>query len=551
MSDVVRVNPQAVSQRTGNDGVYGTGADGNVVISSNTALARDMYYENLTINNGFVLNPNGFRIFVKNTLTINGTLGISKTVSVTTGTVSGTTPKATSTSNSIGGSAAGSIYTASQLSSKIFQDFEKVIFAKFYLPSSANPILVTGGAGGEDGVAGTRTLATAGSGATSGGAGGAGGGGGAGSLNRNPLAPGGPGTAGTAGTPGTPGTNGAAGSTPPAAAAGVGAAGGGIVVVIAKTIAGSGSIISQGSDGTAGGPAATGTGATSGSAGAAGAAGAAGTAAPGQALAHYNDGNAHYRTGDGTHGPHAATPAPNVPHGGHVPYTDTHYHGYTYRYVYQHHNWQDYLQHYWYGAPSHFWHSPYPVSPFAHHYNDYHTPINHGNFNSINGVYHGSPSGHNHHRPHGGVATWHYGTHYSGNFNNTHDAPHFHTLHHDPESGQAYGPHNVDYWYRHHHDNNHGQWILRNAGSVSHVGHLHAAGGAAGTAGTAGAAGAAGTPGTNGSTAAGTFGKSGGGGGILILTEQAVPVTLTLSAAGGLANSASANSGLIITVLNQ
>lgn len=52
---------------------FGDGSDGDVIISSNTSLTRDMYYNNLTIQNGFVLSPKGFRIFVKNTLTFQGT----------------------------------------------------------------------------------------------------------------------------------------------------------------------------------------------------------------------------------------------------------------------------------------------------------------------------------------------------------------------------------------------------------------------------------------------------------------------------------------------
>lgn len=47
---------------------FGDGSDGDVTISSNTSLTRDMYYNNLTINNGFVLSPKGYRIFVKGTL---------------------------------------------------------------------------------------------------------------------------------------------------------------------------------------------------------------------------------------------------------------------------------------------------------------------------------------------------------------------------------------------------------------------------------------------------------------------------------------------------
>lgn len=54
-------------------GSFGDGSDGDIIISASTTLYRDYYYNNLTINSGVVVNPNGYRIFVKNTLTFVGT----------------------------------------------------------------------------------------------------------------------------------------------------------------------------------------------------------------------------------------------------------------------------------------------------------------------------------------------------------------------------------------------------------------------------------------------------------------------------------------------
>lgn len=54
--------------------IFGDGSDGNVVISTSTILKRDMYYNNLSINNGAILNPNSFRIFVKDNLINNGVI---------------------------------------------------------------------------------------------------------------------------------------------------------------------------------------------------------------------------------------------------------------------------------------------------------------------------------------------------------------------------------------------------------------------------------------------------------------------------------------------
>lgn len=55
-------------------GFVGDGSDGDVTISSNTTLTRDMYYNNLTINATFTLNTGGFAVYVKDTLLNNGTI---------------------------------------------------------------------------------------------------------------------------------------------------------------------------------------------------------------------------------------------------------------------------------------------------------------------------------------------------------------------------------------------------------------------------------------------------------------------------------------------
>lgn len=53
------------------DALFGNGADGNVTISTTVTLTRDMFYQNLTINNGGTLVPAGYRVWVRGTLTIN------------------------------------------------------------------------------------------------------------------------------------------------------------------------------------------------------------------------------------------------------------------------------------------------------------------------------------------------------------------------------------------------------------------------------------------------------------------------------------------------
>jgi hypothetical protein len=58
--------------------VFGDGSDGDATISSATALSRDMYYDNLTIATGQTLNPNGFRVFVSGTLTLQDGASIAR-----------------------------------------------------------------------------------------------------------------------------------------------------------------------------------------------------------------------------------------------------------------------------------------------------------------------------------------------------------------------------------------------------------------------------------------------------------------------------------------
>jgi len=53
---------------------FGTGADGNVTISSNTTLTRDMHYNNLTVNTTFTLNTDWYSVYVKEKLLNNGTI---------------------------------------------------------------------------------------------------------------------------------------------------------------------------------------------------------------------------------------------------------------------------------------------------------------------------------------------------------------------------------------------------------------------------------------------------------------------------------------------
>lgn len=57
--------------------IYGDGSDSNVVVSGVVTLVRDMFYNNLTVTSTGVLQPDGWRVFVKNTLVLSGMISES------------------------------------------------------------------------------------------------------------------------------------------------------------------------------------------------------------------------------------------------------------------------------------------------------------------------------------------------------------------------------------------------------------------------------------------------------------------------------------------
>ena len=218
-------------QKTGSDKLFGNGVDGTVVISTNTFLSRDMYYDTLTVSASVTLFTNGFRLFVKNTLTNNGTVGMPAGVAQTTAVLAGTvltridatggfaTSNSIDSTNSSGTVPVGNVKDYDSLLSGVLQTGSGESLARWYVG--------TQGTAGGTGAAGNAGTANAGGAAPS---------------------PSGGATAGNPGTAGTAGTGGAGGS------AGLG---GGVVVVVAKTIAGTGTFVSEattGSSGSAGNP---------------------------------------------------------------------------------------------------------------------------------------------------------------------------------------------------------------------------------------------------------------------------------------------------------
>ena len=79
--------------------LFGDGSDLDVTITKSTFLPRDMYYNNLTIESGQTLHPNGFRVFVSGTLTLNRGARISRD--------GNDAPGAALSAGTLGGSGAG------------------------------------------------------------------------------------------------------------------------------------------------------------------------------------------------------------------------------------------------------------------------------------------------------------------------------------------------------------------------------------------------------------------------------------------------------------
>jgi hypothetical protein len=248
----------STTQRTGNDAIYGQGTDGDVTISSSISLTSDKYYNNLTVNASRSIITNGYKIFVKNTLTLNGFITINQGVGATTdGTLHASTAS-TNVSNVLGGIGAGS--SANTAPSWVTENIYGLV-----LDSSPVQVgglaTVRGGSAGIAGSTGSTTAALTNSDTWSGKAGTAGSAGNY-APNANTVgASGGKGYTGNSGTV-TGATAGIGG------AGGLGGLGGALVVVVAKNITGTGTILATGFSGSAGSTGSTGNPGTAGNTGA-------------------------------------------------------------------------------------------------------------------------------------------------------------------------------------------------------------------------------------------------------------------------------------------
>jgi len=161
------------------DSIYGTGSDGSVTISANTTLTNDMFYQNLTINSDVVLNTAGYRVFVKNLLTLNSNstigVGTANTYTMTTGfsgsgSISGGGGTNIAVTNSLGGNSAtqtATVPSVAQGGTGVKPDlansatltgywYQPTQSVKGYVLNASNttPLFLRGGAGGTGGPGG-------------------------------------------------------------------------------------------------------------------------------------------------------------------------------------------------------------------------------------------------------------------------------------------------------------------------------------------------------------------------------------------------------------
>uniref|UniRef100_A0A6M3KAR4 Uncharacterized protein n=1 Tax=viral metagenome TaxID=1070528 RepID=A0A6M3KAR4_9ZZZZ len=90
-----------------NQNIFGDGDDGNVTSSGDITLTTDMYYDDLTITNGDTLYTAGYRVFVKGTLTNNGTISRAGNAgsNATNGAAGSSTGNAAGGTGGVGGAA--------------------------------------------------------------------------------------------------------------------------------------------------------------------------------------------------------------------------------------------------------------------------------------------------------------------------------------------------------------------------------------------------------------------------------------------------------------
>lgn len=169
MGGIVRLNaPDPLAEYVDSaDEIYGTGVDGSVHITSDTHLSSDMFYYNLTIDPATMLHTHGYRVFVKNLLTMgeNSVIGLPGGWSTSGSIAAGGADTGESVTNSLGGSSSdgysATAPTAANGGSVYYRYASQAITGYQVTASSNGPVYLRGGAGSVGGMGGGVVIVAA------------------------------------------------------------------------------------------------------------------------------------------------------------------------------------------------------------------------------------------------------------------------------------------------------------------------------------------------------------------------------------------------------
>ena len=166
MSGIIRLNaPSALSGfLDAPDPIYGTGTDGDATLDGSStvlgmipitnvySMTSDLYFDDLIISNGVRLSPNGYRIFVKGTLSLgtNSIIGYNSGYA-TAGSIGQGGAINTAVTHSLGGASLTQTVTgpiAGLGGSKYYQIPHQAIKGYAVSASNTTPTFLRGGAGG-------------------------------------------------------------------------------------------------------------------------------------------------------------------------------------------------------------------------------------------------------------------------------------------------------------------------------------------------------------------------------------------------------------------
>jgi len=150
--------------------LFGSAADGNVILdgtssalgmspSSNVyTMHRDMFFYNLTINSGVHLKTSGYRVFVRNTLTLNNNSRIGYTAGFTaSGSIAQGGAAAEAVTHSLGGSTSfrtATEPTAAEGGVNYYKQPLNAVRGYAITAGVLSPTFLRGGAGGQSGAGG-------------------------------------------------------------------------------------------------------------------------------------------------------------------------------------------------------------------------------------------------------------------------------------------------------------------------------------------------------------------------------------------------------------